>query len=195
MAFLQRQLRQSVPFAEGKDRVRKTIVLEEDDDEEDEFIPRILDIYEDFENVSSTETYWVEQHMGYVFLPKSSPGNIRNYIVGESTVAGATVPGNVEIAEIYKTGDAVAISSFPDRVILCPELVTDDTPWRASLDRISYVDPTNPENDDFLLEDVMPKSAMMLHELAHLVTAWRLDENGQRDMVGDVTCESNLGPR
>lgn len=60
MAFLQRQLRQSVPFAEGKDRVRKTIVLEEDDDEEDEFIPRILDIYEDFENVGSTEPYWVE---------------------------------------------------------------------------------------------------------------------------------------
>lgn len=181
--------------AEAKDRAGKRIVLEEDDDEEDEFIPTILDIYEDFENVGFTEPYWVEQHMGYVFLPKSSPGNICNYKVGRSTVTAATVPGNTEITEIYKTGDTVAISSFPDGVILCPKLLTDDTPWRASLDRISYVDPTNPENDDFLLEDVMPESAMMLHELAHLVTAWRLDENGQRDMVGDVTCESKLGPR
>lgn len=58
--------------------------------------------------------------MGYVFLPKSLPGNICNYKVGRSTVTAATVPGNTEITEIYKTGDTVAISSFPDGVILKP---------------------------------------------------------------------------
>ncbi|KAJ6132372.1 hypothetical protein N7471_007587, partial [Penicillium samsonianum] len=35
----------------------------------------------------------------------------------------------------------------------------------------------DPEGPDGLEEDKAP----------HLVTAWRLDEDGQRDMVGDVT--------
>lgn len=177
--------------AEAKDGAGNKIILEEDDEDEDEFIPTIYDIYHDSNIIGGTDPYWVEQHMGYVFLPEDSPGNACDYEHEGSKPAGMVVRGNGEITTIH-TGDTLYIPSFPDGVVLCPKLLMGDTPWRSSLDKISYVDPENPENADYLLEDAMPEGAMMLHELVHLVTAWRWDKNGGIDMVGDVTCEFYL---
>lgn len=52
----------------------RKIILEEDDEDEDEFIPTIYDIYHESNIIRGTDPDWVQQHMGYVFLPEASPG-------------------------------------------------------------------------------------------------------------------------
>lgn len=179
--------------AVARDSTGNEIELEEDDPEDGDYNPSLLDVYEHYVGTRGTEPYWVQPLTGYVFLPERISGNVCNHkSENGETIAGYTGRGNTAITQIV-TGDIVDIPAFPDGIALCPKLLTEEeTPWKESLEKVTYIDPENPENEDLTLFDVMPDSTMMLHEIVQLVTAWRVDDENHNSMVIDVDCKFNL---